>query len=128
MKAVRPKIDYGDNFPVTPRWDPTIPWRFPNVQIRSRPSALGRVLPWLMLVLGVALGVFLVHSGWRLEVPVVQVRVAAPGKSSLVGKRAGPLKEGTLTTRPGFGSDAVREHPRVAPVMGERSRFVSEYV
>ena len=57
--------DYGDNFPVLPgSWDPAVPWRFPRhqIQLRNR-SGLGRILPWLMLGLGITLGVLLMSWG-----------------------------------------------------------------
>ncbi len=50
-------LEYGDNFPVTQRsWNPTVPWRFPKYQVRSS-SLLNQLLPWVMLGLGVTLGV-----------------------------------------------------------------------
>jgi len=50
-------LDYGDNFPVPQGvWNPTVPWRFPKYQIQ-RPSLLSQMLPWMMLGLGMTLGV-----------------------------------------------------------------------
>ncbi|MBI1952585.1 MAG: hypothetical protein HYS41_00470 [Candidatus Omnitrophica bacterium] len=56
---MRIPLDYGDNFPVlsSGRWNPSVPWRFPQVEVvvRRRPLA-GWMLPWLMLGLGMTLG------------------------------------------------------------------------
>lgn len=50
-------LEYGDNFPVSQgSWNPTVPWRFPKCQIQ-RPSCLSQLLPWMMLGLGMTLGV-----------------------------------------------------------------------
>jgi hypothetical protein len=82
MKA---PLDYGDNFPVTSgSWDPTVPWRFPNQTIRlKQPSLFQSVLPWLMLGVGVALGVVLM--GWKFGTPTASAAVtpaAAVSESS----------------------------------------------
>lgn len=59
----RVPLEYGDNFPVPEgSWNPTVPWRFPKYKIR-RPSVLSQMLPWLMLGLGMALG--MVWMCWR---------------------------------------------------------------
>ena len=64
---MRPPLEYGDNFPVpTGSWNPAIPWRFPNREIRlKRPSLLGLILPWLTLGLGITLGVL--WTSWRSD-------------------------------------------------------------
>ena len=71
-----PPIDYGDNFPVPGgAWDPAVPWRFPKHAVRLRlPSLLQRILPWLMLGLGVALGILLMS--WRFGLPSANAAVA----------------------------------------------------
>lgn len=68
MKAVRPPLEYGDNFPVPKGsyWDPTVPWRFPQHRVRVGPSlVLRRVLPWMMLGVGLAAGIL--WRSWRTE-------------------------------------------------------------
>ncbi|GEM_PF-3242994 len=66
----RTPLEYGDNFPVPfGSWDPTVPWRFPKHEVRLKgPSLLGQILPWIMLGLGVTLGVL--WMSWHLEAPI----------------------------------------------------------
>lgn len=96
MRAMRIPLEYGDNFPVptTGSWDPTVPWRFPKHKVElKRPSTLSRLLPWLMLGLGVTLGVLLVSwrltpvssEEWKAVVPLSsgeKAPVLIPGESS----------------------------------------------
>ncbi len=74
-----PPMDYGDNFPVTTGiWDPAVPWRFPHhtpVRLKA-PSLLHQMLPWIMLCLGVALGILLMS--WRFGVTNANAVVVAP--------------------------------------------------
>ncbi len=62
-------LEYGDNFPVpSGSWDPTVPWRFPHHQVRLRtPSLIDQILPWLMLGVGMTLGVL--WMSWRMNPP-----------------------------------------------------------
>ena len=71
-----PPADYGDNFPVPAgSWDPAVPWRFPKHAIELKQlSLLQRALPWLMLGLGVALGILLM--GWRFGLPTANAAAA----------------------------------------------------
>ena len=61
---MRPPLEYGDNFPVPAgSWDPTVPWRFPQHEVRLKaPSPVSQILPWFMLWLGVTLVVL--WMGW----------------------------------------------------------------
>ena len=61
----RVPIEYGDNFPVTraESWNPTVPWRFPNHEVQPKRSAIAQLLPWLMLGLGMTLGIL--WMSWR---------------------------------------------------------------
>ncbi len=60
-------LEYGDNFPVlTGSWNPTMPWRFPKYEVRPR-SFFGTFLPWMMLGLGLLLGIFWMS---RKDLPV----------------------------------------------------------
>ncbi len=82
---MRPPLEYGDNFPVPPgAWNPAVPWRFPNTEIRpGRPSVLRIVLPWLTLGIGVTLGILWMN--WRTEEePALQdaVSTATEGQDS----------------------------------------------
>lgn len=65
---MRTPLEYGDNFPVpTGSWDPRVPWRFPRTHIRRFSfGSLSEALPWIMLALGVTLGV--VMGTYRGEV------------------------------------------------------------
>jgi hypothetical protein len=60
---VRIPLEYGDNFPVpSGSWDPSIPWRFPKHELLpDHPSPVQRILPWITLGLGMALGVLWVN-------------------------------------------------------------------
>lgn len=68
---MRAPLEYGDNFPVpSGLWDPRVPWRFPNgEEPLRRPSLLGHLMPWVMLGLGMTLGV-LWMSGSERHPPV----------------------------------------------------------
>lgn len=78
---MRIPLEYGDNFPVpTGSWDPAIPWRFPKHQADLRqPSLSAQILPWLMLGLGVTLGVLLMS--WHLVPSSGEDRSSAPALS-----------------------------------------------
>ncbi|MBI3318002.1 MAG: hypothetical protein HYZ90_02495 [Candidatus Omnitrophica bacterium] len=62
---MRPPLEYGDNFPVPAgSWDPRVPWRFPNREGRARSSTpWAFLLPWIMLGVGLTLGVLWMN--WR---------------------------------------------------------------
>ena len=83
---MRVPIEYGDNFPVHPgSWDPAVPWRFPRVELRPRDSTLLRqVLPWLMLGLGLALGILWMI--WQQGLPVGTAEMEKAGGHSSAQK------------------------------------------
>jgi hypothetical protein len=99
---VRPPLEYGDNFPVpTGSWNPTVPWRFPNTEIRPRRfSMLKIVLPWLTLGLGVTLGILWMSwrtgEGTALEAPVPVPASGAPAPvQSAPVRRPPPVQIGS---------------------------------
>lgn len=70
---MRPPLEYGDNFPVpaSQSWDPTVPWRFPRLEIPGRYNGGWRwVFPWITLGLGVSLGVL--WMSWWLDLPLTK--------------------------------------------------------
>ena len=44
-------------------WNPTVPWRFPSHEVQPNRSAIAQLLPWLMLGLGMTLGIL--WMSWR---------------------------------------------------------------
>ena len=87
-----PPIEYGDNFPapsVGTLWDPTVPWRFPKHQVRlRRPSMLHRSMPWIMLGIGMILGVL--WMSWRLDLPSGSGRAPSLSSSDEAGQVGSP--------------------------------------
>ena len=86
-------LEYGDNFPVPAGiWNPTVPWRFPKHQVQRR-SSWGLFLPWVMLGLGLTLGILWMSCR---EVPFSGGRVSdgnGPGESMVLpmGPSAQPV-------------------------------------
>ena len=112
----RVPIEYGDNFPVpSGSWNPTVPWRFPRQEEgRSFSPWFSRALPWMMLGLGLGLGVL--WMSWRVEPPQLgssrsmPEEVPAVGVSTPHGGKAGQVvpAEGIPKNRP------VRTRSRLA--------------
>lgn len=112
---MRAPLEYGDNFPVTGIWDPTVPWRFPQHIVRPK-SVFGsftQILPWLMLGVGVMVGVL--WLSWRTE--------HLTGNSSFLDKDAVPgmLNKASVPLQ-GPPLAPVQASPRTRPVRG-RSRL-----
>ncbi|MBI3615588.1 MAG: hypothetical protein HY211_03615 [Candidatus Omnitrophica bacterium] len=99
-------LEYGDNFPVPAAgsWNPTVPWRFPRHQVRSS-SLKGRLLPWVMLGLGVTLGVLWMCC-WRVVPSAGEVgslkglSVEKPGAAIVPWAPSGQPSEGIRRTHP----------------------------
>ena len=107
MKA---PIEYGDNFPVVPSsesWNPAVPWRFPQHEIRLKPvSWLQRVLPWLMLLMGVVVGVL--WMSWRAPISLVGKSMETPAVEQ--GASASELvPSGQAVHVVGFRGDAPKQ-------------------
>jgi len=112
---VKAPIEYGDNFPVVPSaesWDPTVPWRFPQHEIRLKPiSWLQRALPWLMLLVGMGVGIL--WMSWHAPISMV-------GKSmdSAIGETGRNTSEVILQGQAqsahvvGFRGDVPRHLPK----------------
>lgn len=86
---MRAPLEYGDNFPVpSGSWSPSVPWRFPKLEPQlTRTSGLRQILPWLMLVVGVSLGILLMSwvrgEGAHMRVPQGEVPPGESGQQSL---------------------------------------------
>jgi hypothetical protein len=108
QRAHRAPIEYGDNFPVpSGSWSPTIPWRFPKHEERFRSSSwFGRILPWMMLGLGMGLGIL--WMSWRVEPP-------SPGLSGSLSEPSPAVEGSTHSPVP------VEGIPKSRPIRG-RSR------
>lgn len=96
-------LEYGDNFPVSQgAWNPAVPWRFPKYQIR-RPSVLSQLLPWMMLGLGMTLGVlWMCWRGTPLPGQTDPLRELSAGKT---GAAVTPL---VPSARPTEGVPRIR--------------------
>ena len=97
-------LDYGDNFPVPPTgsWNPTVPWRFPQYRVRS-PSLVSQLLPWMMLGLGMTLGVLWMF--WRTAPPSGEAL-----KELSSGKTGAAVAPWVPSTQPHEG--VPRSHPK----------------
>lgn len=103
---MRTPLEYGDNFPVpSGSWDPRVPWRFPQgEEAFPRPSWLTVLLPWVMLGLGMTLGVLWMSGNlWH---PVSQT--GSSGSQTLPA--VSPRDSGELAPVP--ASEPVEVSPR----------------
>ncbi len=110
MKA---PIEYGDNFPVVPSesWNPAVPWRFPQHEIRLKPaSRLQQVLPWIMLVVGVVLGVL--WMSWHAPISLVGKSMDTPSKGLGGGAPGAALSPDQSFHVVGFRGEAPRYTPK----------------
>ena len=110
MKA---PIEYGDNFPVVPSaesWDPTVPWRFPQHEIRLKPiSWFQRVIPWLMLLVGMVVGVL--WMSWHAPISLVGKSMGSfAGEASVSHSEAVPPGQSAHVV--GFRGDVPRYLPK----------------
>jgi len=103
---MRIPLEYGDNFPVPAgSWDPRVPWRFPQVsQKRFSVGSLRELLPWIMLGVGITIGLaFSVRLGTLASFsdthgihkegssPQVEIPTAAQ-PTHMTGPRTQPMK------------------------------------
>ena len=112
MKA---PIEYGDNFPVVPSaesWDPTVPWRFPQHEIRLTPiSWVQRVLPWLMLLVGMVVGVL--WMSWHSPISLVGKSMdSSVGDAGRNASEVIPQGQGQSAHVVGFRGDVPRHLPK----------------
>ncbi|MBI3332734.1 MAG: hypothetical protein HYZ93_01420 [Candidatus Omnitrophica bacterium] len=116
---MRVPLEYGDNFPIlSDSWNPAIPWRFPKVGGKGKGrSLLGRIFPWVMLGVGVAVGIL--WMSWRQGMLGIERGTVRPAGYPAT-EQAGEAFSPTLQVPPADPPQGIAPRSQPAPRMKSR--------